>query len=267
MNNLYLQRLKALNMDILEVDEIVLDDRWAADNVISPFTRIYMVTKGTGYLRFKTEDVTMTPGNIYIIPAGTKFSFRCEDGFSKIYFHITMLKPDGYDILENTREYFHFSDPKTVTRAKTVFPIDSVAKVIDCKTNLYYLISKCISELEDLNINTYSELVQNVIKYIDRNLSSKLSAEMIAEAFFISLPKLRKIFREETGISMGKYIHNSIIRVSEEYVRNSTLSIHEISDKLGFCDQFYFSRCFVQKYGMSPQQYRKVHQTKAFNIQ
>ena len=35
------------------------------------------------------------------------------------------------------------------------------------------------------------------------------------------------------------------------------LSALEISERLGFCDQFYFSRRFKEKYGSSPREYRK----------
>ncbi|MBQ3219724.1 MAG: AraC family transcriptional regulator, partial [Clostridia bacterium] len=36
------------------------------------------------------------------------------------------------------------------------------------------------------------------------------------------------------------------------------ITIREISDRYNFYDQFYFSRCFKKRYGISPTEYRKI---------
>ena len=89
------------------------------------------------------------------------------------------------------------------------------------------------------------------------NISADLSMEKIAKALSTSSEKLRKTFRSETGISIGKYIDNRVMHKAELMVREDRYSIKEISDILGFCDQFYFSRCFTRKFGISPRTYRK----------
>ena len=99
---------------------------------------------------------------------------------------------------------------------------------------------------------------------IEKNPSIQLSVEKIANELFISPVTVHKIFKEEMGIPIGKYIDDYVMFNAEFEVRQGTLSIREISEKLGFCDQFYFSRRFSQKYGMSPMKYRKEQQYKQF---
>lgn len=79
----------------------------------------------------------------------------------------------------------------------------------------------------------------------------------MADALFIPPEQLRKAFRAETGIPIGKYIHNRLMTKAELEVRRGEFSVKELSQRLGFCDQFYFSRCFAQKYGLSPVKYRQ----------
>ena len=37
------------------------------------------------------------------------------------------------------------------------------------------------------------------------------------------------------------------------------MQISRISERYGFCDQFYFSRRFKEKFGVTPQKYRKMN--------
>ena len=115
---------------------------------------------------------------------------------------------------------------------------------------------RCIEGKVHYLTSAYSESTTKAMNYIKENLSSKLTCGDVAAALFISLERLRKTFRTETGVSIGKYITNALMNKAELEVRRGEMSIKEISDMLGFCDQFYFSRYFSSKYGMPPSKYR-----------
>jgi AraC-like DNA-binding protein len=54
---------------------------------------------------------------------------------------------------------------------------------------------------------------------------------------------------------------------AEEMLIKSNLSILEISEMFGFYDQFYFSRRFKERFGISPLKYRnQKHITKAISF-
>ena len=65
---------------------------------------------------------------------------------------------------------------------------------------------------------------------------------------------------EEAGMSPGKYIDNMIFLKAKQMLSDPALTIGQISQKLGFCDQFYFSRRFKQLCGTTPLKYRKNSQ-------
>ena len=262
MNELYLQSLNDLNMEILEVDKIELEDWWNETGICSPYTRIYIPTKGTGYIQFGTNKITMVPGYIYVIPAGVTFSYWREDGFTKIYYHISLRRKDGYDFFENTKDFFIFSLNDGFEDIASCFPIDSVSKVINTKSILYSIIHRCFEEFGELNIDKFSDRIGEAIKYISNHICSGLNVEKLADELYISPAKLRKMFKDEMGISIGKYIDDTVLIAAEKDVRLDKIPIHEISEKYGFCDQFYFSRCFTKKFGIPPRQYRKIHNTK-----
>lgn len=102
----------------------------------------------------------------------------------------------------------------------------------------------------------YSEITETAITYINENLSAALSVEDISSNIFVSRSYMQKIFKEDTGISAGKYIEYRIMEKAKEYLDNDDMTINEISKRLGFCDRYYFGRRFSAVYGISPHKYR-----------
>ena len=262
MSNVNLKNLSLVDMDVLSFDYVELSTKWKAENICSPYTRIYMVTKGIGYLWDINGKIEMTAGNVYIIPAGHAISYCCEDDFCKIFSHISMRLPSGYDVFENFDRIICFEDREKISRLLDCVHINSVKKIMETKLYLYSVICRCIEDINDMPIKNNSELISKIKSIIEKNLSINLTVNDIADELFISPSAVRKKFKEEMGISIGKYIDDCIMNAAEYDVRNSNMSIHQISEKLGFCDQFYFSRRFSQKFGIAPMHYRRVQRYK-----
>ena len=66
-------------------------------------------------------------------------------------------------------------------------------------------------------------------------------------------------FQKETGITVKEFILNEKITQAKLLLADSSKSIQEISDTLGFCNRSYFSTCFMKKTGMSPSQYKAMY--------
>lgn len=246
-----------LNIEVIDFKYARLNDWWNAENICSPFTRVYMVTAGTGYLRCRDVEITMVPGHIYVIPAGLRFSYACENGFCKVYFHLSVPLPNGYDLFESIGDCLCFPEEETVKRVASCVYSDSVRDMLYIKSVLNTLVYRCIENTDVQARGAFSDCVAKALEYIDGNLSAALAAEEIAEAVVVSVDRLRKTFRAETGVPIGQHIRDRLMNRAELEVRRGEFSVKEISDRLGFCDQFYFSRCFSEKYGMPPTKYRK----------
>lgn len=77
-----------------------------------------------------------------------------------------------------------------------------------------------------------------------------------ADKMHISARTLNAITKKHTGISAGEYIRSKTIFEAQRLLCFSTLSIKEISYKLGFDDMAYYSRFFKKYTGLAPLQYR-----------
>lgn len=102
------------------------------------------------------------------------------------------------------------------------------------------------------------EIVARVQRYMRDHFDQELSMERIAKQFNFNASYLSKIFIKHTGDPPSKHLMS--LRISEaQYLltHQRSLSVKEVGERVGYPDQFYFSRIFKQVTGCTPKDYRK----------
>ncbi len=256
----YVREADKLNMHISELAYAYLGRDWNCPDGRAAFCRVYFVTSGRGELHFGTRAVSLLPGNIYIIPPGLSYSYYCEDSLEKLYCHLNLYCYNRTDLLAGLRECVVFEDRgEEIASIMRFWRAGDVMGALQLKELLF----RTVCEALDLSgapageVRTYTPLIRQTVSYIEKNLRADLTAAEIAASLFVSESRLQKLFRREMGDSIGKYITARVLSVAEEQLRRTGRPIREISDALGFCDRFYFSRLFSARYGIAPAQYRK----------
>lgn len=113
---------------------------------------------------------------------------------------------------------------------------------------------KCLTQ----SVNSYhSQLCRAVTEYIQSNYSNPdLGLNDLAMHVNISNAHLSSIFKNTTGISVSDAINNARIDAARLLLTNTSCSIKEISMRVGYANQYYFSACFKKKTDMTPSGYR-----------
>lgn len=78
----------------------------------------------------------------------------------------------------------------------------------------------------------------------------------LADKVFLSPGYLSDLLKKEIGMNAQDFIHYHIIEEAKNSLRNSTMTIAELSHALGFEYPQYFSKLFKKKTGVSPIIYR-----------
>lgn len=248
-----------LKAEITDSGIAVLDETWNCENVCDPFSRLYYVTKGKGFLKSEESTVEMTAGNVYLVPAFFTFSYGCEE-MEKLYFHVSITKTDKYDLLSGINKVLQLPYGKEKTK--------SLIKLYNAKDYLSFLTLKnaVFNTITDFSkiytfpkteVKDYSETVKKTIRYIHKNAKINLSVKEISKNLFISESTIRKYFKAEVGVTVGEYIDDIVFFKAKELLKSKNILIGEISERLGFCDQFYFSRRFKERYEKTPTVYRR----------
>jgi AraC-like DNA-binding protein len=107
------------------------------------------------------------------------------------------------------------------------------------------------------DFNNSSKFDINAVERLMRsNLHQELSLDTLAHYSQLSKFHFSKKFKELTDTSPIQHFINMKIQRACFELDNSSRTIKEISENLGYADPYYFSRLFKKSVGMSPKQYR-----------
>ena len=102
--------------------------------------------------------------------------------------------------------------------------------------------------------SVYHKQVDNILSYINQNITNTLSLRELAEYFYLSESYLCRIFKKTTGTTINKYITaKRITKAKSLLAQGSTVS--EACDLSGFRDYSNFLKSFTQAVGISPKKY------------
>ena len=94
--------------------------------------------------------------------------------------------------------------------------------------------------------------------YIDRNFADPdLSLRFLAERAGLSPAYLGKIFTAVTSCSFNDYLNRVRVETAAELLRDTSLPVSSISEKVGVTNANYFYTLFKKHYGITPSAYRK----------
>lgn len=110
------------------------------------------------------------------------------------------------------------------------------------------------------------EIVDSIMIYLRENYDKPIDFASIAKAQAISAPYLTKLFHHHAGTSPSRYLAEYRMQQAKKLLKDSQLSIGEIANRVGYSDQFHFSKSFKNLVGTSPAQFREnSRQTPAAN--
>lgn len=238
-----------------------LDTGWN-QSFCSPYSRLYYPISGEAFLEWEGGRMKMQPGFLYFIPAGLPFKGHCENRAEKFYFHINLLRSDGYDLCAAIHRILVLPLPADrLALLESLREERSVAAVLRLKAAVLEDLS-ALFEQEGIRAEEkdYSSPVRKSLAFIRENLSLQISVRELAEQVYLSEAGLTRLFLKELQKTPGQYIDEMLCFEAQRQLALTDRSIRTIAERLGFCDQFYFSRRFRQWLGKTPSQYRKEEQ-------
>ncbi|MDQ0901149.1 response regulator [Paenibacillus sp. V4I7] len=103
-----------------------------------------------------------------------------------------------------------------------------------------------------------NETAKKIIDHIDASFTEDILLGDLSKQFNISLGYLSTLIKKETGITYTDYVTNKRLGLAKELLSGSTLSIHEIVERVGYKDYFHFNKLFKKYCGITPSKYRKM---------
>ena len=98
--------------------------------------------------------------------------------------------------------------------------------------------------------------IQEAVSYMELNYQRELTVEEIAGACQLNRSYFSKLFKEKKGCPPQEFLIRLRLTKAAELMKQSTVSIGDISASCGYPNQLHFSRAFKQRYGVSPREWR-----------
>ena len=101
-----------------------------------------------------------------------------------------------------------------------------------------------------------SDIIAASLHYMQENLERRLTLDDLARYAGYSPSRFSQLFRQQMGESPVNHFNRLKIDRARQLLTATDMHINQICHKVGFDDQYYFSRLFKQLTGKSPKQYR-----------
>lgn len=99
--------------------------------------------------------------------------------------------------------------------------------------------------------------LRRALDYVSLHGHETISQPDVARAAGMSTSRFRAFFKETTGWGFARYLREQRVERAEKLLRESSESIAAIAHRTGFADQSHLLRCFRDKYGLAPKEYRR----------
>lgn len=95
-------------------------------------------------------------------------------------------------------------------------------------------------------------------QFIENHAHEALSLEVIAASVGLSVSRCSYLFKDAFGQSLFAYCLDVRLRLAQQQVLFSTLSLEQVAEKSGFPSYPHFCRVFRERFGHPPREYRRI---------
>ena len=108
------------------------------------------------------------------------------------------------------------------------------------------------------NISYKGIFIEQARAFVIENISNEhFGVSELADLMNMSRSNLLRRIKKQTELSASQFIRQVRLQKGLELLKDTDLSVSEISYQVGFSNNSYFTKCFRDYYGYSPGESRK----------
>ena len=234
--------------------------------VLQEFQIIY-TTEGKGVFNSGGVTYQAKPGSLMLVLPGLKHSYRplAETGWREYWagfkgaYFMDLLKeglisPEQvfFEVGLSNSLLSHFN--QIFDEVRNQLPLFQMKA---CASIFSLLADVLTKERRKEQPNIHQQMVQKAKYLMESNIFGAINLSKISEELGISTSRLNEIFKIYTSMTPYQYYIHIKIHKAESLLERENISVKEAAYKMGFDDQYYFSRLFKNKTGVSPSDWKK----------
>jgi len=236
-----------------------------------PEYQLVYVTKGRGVFEIGQKTHVVVPGTVMMIFPGIRHHYKpdFDVGWTEYWVgfkgrYVDALREQGflsprkpvYEVgLQNSLLEIYGRIFELVRNQQPLYQIRASSLV------LTLLAEVLAHERKTVQHSSSEGLVERAKFFMEENIFREVNLNGLGEALGVSTSHLTSVFKSYTAMTPYQYFISIKIRKAKELLEGGTTPIKEVAFRLGFDDQYYFSRLFRKKTGIAPSRWSSfVHQ-------
>lgn len=225
-------------------------------------------------------------GDMFFLRAGSHHytPYLCAAGSRNMFIHFNRLPEDRYEVDISANKLSAYANNAeiclpTLLHCGDATPIPSILKTIidifwsrrdDQQRTLTLQLNILLNELSYIARNTPTSIRDkeewiNTLLSAFRNDQSRIySLEEAAALVGMQVRTLSTRFRKLMGTSIHQYQVDMKLEMAYHALSSGVYTVKQVSEIYGFCDPYYFSRVFKEKYRVSPKEIKQ--RTPSINV-
>lgn len=264
----------------LETDAALTSRTNETEGFMSAYT-FTLVTQGSATIIYNGKEITLHPDDLYIYSPGLSVSIAA---ISRDYRGICLLA-DEHTTLDTPNVHYlvHIAYQPIVQlhEPKVTLPHDAAEHLAaKMREIMAYLHSDHIYKSEVIRM-LYAVFLLDLQNAQQKAISHRATPQRVEDIFIgfirllplhfaqhhdigyyasllnITTVYLSRVVKQVSGRTVVDYINQLLVMEASFLLRNTTLSVSQIADRLNFADTSSFSKFFSRLRGVSPRAYRR----------
>ncbi|HEX8834790.1 MAG TPA: AraC family transcriptional regulator [Abditibacteriaceae bacterium] len=235
--------------------------------VLGSYALVYVLDGGGVYRDSLRYQQKIGRGDLIVLCPGIAHSYGPERGNDWTELHVVFDGPvfdlwREAEILDQRRPIWHLEPVDEwakriepfVTATRPVTPAAralELARLLECLTDMFAHATPHAGESHEHG------WLERACYELEMNLERDIDLENVAKDLGFSYENFRKLFQKYSGISPARYRASRVIDAACVMLQNGDLTNKEVARRLGFSDEYYFSKRFKQITGVTPREFRR----------
>ncbi|MBL1125066.1 response regulator transcription factor [Streptococcus suis] len=271
-------RLQAHFMEIFRQQGLVISTGWVSAK--QDLTKLQAILDELSEFAFLRPDDLIYPDSQFL---KHRLSPKAIVDFDSIVHHIM----SGQELVTVLQRYLQTRVIHFTSKQSFIWQIqDDVKLVVDMllkkiqkpfvfEMDTFYSSIKNVQsyqELADLMLEKFKEIsytvglelgnvdfIDQLLYYVDQHYQEELTLKDVADHFGYNSAYLGKKFKKKMAEPFLNYLERVRMQKTADLLIHSRLMVYEIADQVGYKNIDYFYKKFKHFYGVTPNEYRKIH--------
>jgi AraC-like DNA-binding protein len=230
---------------------------------------LWLAVKGRGSMRIHDQIYPIRPGTLFVLRPGDSGWATQDpaDRLTVVYLHLDMATPRHDRPADRgwlPSRCIPYHDPSAIdlmlTRAVRLMESRHQLAALEARLVLRQALIG-IYQQDALNqgvtIAWRDRRIEQVTAYLRGQLDRRVSLAEAAALAGLAPGYFSRLFTQATGMSFRAFVLQARLQRARTLLDETTMSIGQIAQALGYQDLFLFSRQFKQQYGHSPRKLRR----------